>query len=135
METIEQRWIELQFFFICEDILKFRNDIMDVMDIIDNLSGIGNYTPDYIKQIAQEVLTSRRYRPTQEEFILICRRQGMDIHQIKVKAKASIRKIYKTFNEDKVNPRYFFPRLNESQIKIIAQFVEFFYKFKGVGIL
>lgn len=130
----EKRWLEVQFYYICSDILALRNNIMDVMEMIDNLAIFGGYIPDQVKPIAQEVLSSIRVRPSREEFCILCRKFKVQINKIKQRARIHNRTLYQIFEEHEKNPRIFYPRLQPEQLEIVKQFVDSFNKVRGVGL-
>lgn len=135
MDNLAQdRWTEIQFYYITADLLQLRNNMMDVMDIIDNFAMIGKYSPEPIKTIAQEVLSSIRYRPTREEFVLICHKFDVPVKEIKTRCGIHNRTLYELLAEDKENPRMFYPRLRPEQTEQIKAFVNTFNKIKGVGL-
>lgn len=131
---IFERWIEIQFLQICRDILKYNNDILDIMDIIDALSKFGRYNPEPLKNLTQEVLSSYRIRPTKEELIIICRRFNVPIKEIKEITGAHNRTLYSVIDQDKNDPRAFYPRLDTAQISILKQFVDTFIALRKAGI-
>ena len=128
------RWTELQFYFICVDILKERNNIMDVMDLIDSLAIFGTYPPEPIKMLAQEVISSVRYRPSKEEFSAICHVFGASVKDIKHKGNISNRLYYRIIEDFKQNPIMFYPRMQKPKLELITKFVTQFNKLKKYGI-
>lgn len=133
-KSTEQRWIELQFYFICADLLSLRNNLIDVMDMIDNLALFGDYSPEYIKPIAQEVLASVRIRPSKEEFCILCHIFKKPVAQIKQRTQIHNKTLYKIIEDHKENPRLFYPRLKPEQLQLITQFINTFNKFRKVGL-
>lgn len=131
---IIDRWTELQFYYICSDILTLRNNIMDLMDMIDSLSIFGTYSPEQIKPLAHEVLSSIRYRPSKEEFCLLCHTFNVPIKNIKEKINVHNRTLYQIIEDNKQNPRMFYPRFRKEQLELISKFVNTFNKFRKVGV-
>jgi hypothetical protein len=133
-DLTEQRYIELQFYYICVDILNIRNNLMDVMDIIDAFAIFNTYQPEVLKTIAQEVVTSVRYRPSNEEFILLCHKNRVPIKHIKLRTKLANRTLYNLIEADNKDPRLFYPRLPPNKIEIITKFVTIFNNMRKVGL-
>jgi hypothetical protein len=130
----EQRWTELQFYYICLDILTINNDMLDVMDFIDNVRIFGNYAPDLIKPIAQEVLSSLRFRPSREEFIILCQHMKIPIRNIRERSGVHNRQIYQIIEAEQKDPRLFYPRLTAFQLEEVKKFLHGVKQLKGVGL-
>jgi len=128
------RWAEVQFYYICSDILALRNNIMDVMDIIDSLAFLGEYDATQTKQLANEILSTIRFTPTREEFCLICREFNMPVNDIKQRTGIHNKTLYEMFDKNKADPRFYYPRLTEHKIQTAEKFVAVFQKFKKVGL-
>lgn len=134
-ELTQARWTELQFYYICTDLLSLRNNMLDVMDMIDNLTIFGNYNPEQLKMLAQEMIASIRCRPSKEEFCILCHLNKVPVTKIKEKIpKLHNKTYYAILEEHEKNPRMFYPRLRPEQLTLIIPFVEAFNKFKGVGL-
>lgn len=129
-----QRWIEVQFYYICVDITGLNNNPMDLMDLIDNLTILGSYTPELIKTLAQELLCTVTSRPTKEEVCLLSYKYGILVKDIKTRTGIHNRTLYNMISEEEQNPRTFYPRFNSAQITQIEKFVNDFNKLKRVGL-
>ena len=134
-QLAQGRWIEIQFYYICSDILNLRNNIMDVMDIIDSLAFVGNYNAEQTKQLANEILSTIRFKPTREEFCLISREFGVPINSIKARTGIHNKTLYEMFEKNKQDPRFFYPKLTEHKVQVAEQFVIIFNNFKKVGLI
>jgi len=132
--STEYRWIELQFYYICADLLKINNNLMDIMDVIDSLAVIGHYAPEHIKNLAQEAISSIRLRPSKEEFVLLCHLFHVPIQYIKDKTQLHNRTLYQILADDKSNPRTFYPRFQPNQILMIKKFVDCFNIIRKAGL-
>lgn len=133
-DLTEERYIEIQFYYICADILKFRNNLMDLMDTIDGLSGFNAYPVEAIKQLAHEVITSNRYKPSKEELTLICHKNRVPIKHIKERTGYANKTIYGALERDNMNPRLFYPRFSPVKLEMIRKFVTFFNSFRKAGL-
>jgi len=132
--AIDERWIEIQFYTICIDLLKLRDNLMDVMDMIDNLVIFGTYSPEQIKVLAQEAITSLQFRPTREEFCILAYIQGVPIKEIKQRTGFHNNTLYKLIHEEKRNPRLFYTRVTDEKRALLKKFVDTFNTFKKVGV-
>lgn len=134
IDTLAQnRWYEIQLYFICTELLKRRNNMLDVMSIIEGLAPIGKYSAEPVKLVVQEVLSSMRSRPSKEEFILLSKKAGRTIRAIAEQTHAHNRTLYALFKDEERNPRYFYPRLTADQTELIKAFVETFNSLKEVA--
>ena len=129
----EKRWTEIKFYFIILDILNIRKNMLDVMDLIDNLAIFGQYSPEQLKPIAQEVISSIRFRPGKEEFITLAS-EKMPVTAIKKRANLHNRIYYNIINKEKEDPRMYYPRLNDSKLEVIELFLKAFENIKEVGL-
>ena len=134
MDQMELRWTEIRFYQICIDVYKVRNNIMDVMDFIDFISTYTNLQSNKYKMLANEVLNSYRIQPTREELVILCHHFKVPIRTLKNKLKIHNKTIYRIVNENKENPRNFYPRLSPQKIEEIAEFVNAVDIFKQIGV-
>lgn len=132
--VIDERWAEIQFYTICTDILQIRNNLIDVMDIIDCLAIFGNYASEQIKPLAQLALTAPNFRPSREEFCILCYIQGVPIKEIKARTGMHNKTLYNLINKEKKNPRAFYTRTSEEQRTLIKQFINTFEQLKKAGV-
>lgn len=128
------RWTELQFYYICSDILSLRNNIMDLMDMIDNLALFGNYSPEQLKPLAHEILASLRYRPSKEEFCILCHLFKVPTMDVKRRLNIHNRTYYDIIKKHQEDPRLFYPRFQKPQLNLISTFVNTFNQFRNIGV-
>ena len=117
------RWIEVQTWFICHSLLKKHNNIMDIMSLIEGLAPMGGYPPEPVKLIISEIITSNRFKPSEEEYILLLYKVGVTTRKIKEKTHKSGSRLYSIIKADEKNPRAFYPRLITQQIELLEQFL------------
>ena len=122
-ENTKARWIEVKAWYICQEILKNHNNLMELYAIIDGLAAYGSYAPEPMKIVINEMLTYNRYRPNQEEYILLLYHAGIPLSRIKQITKWSGKRLYKLFNDDKTNPRGFYPRFVAQQTELLNKFI------------
>jgi len=130
----EARWLEIQFYYICIDVLNLRNDMMDVMDFIDNLRLFGDYDVETLKQTAQIIITSQHHKPRREEFCVMAQIFEVPIRTIKRVTNMHNKTYYALKHTEGQNPRMFYPRCTAEQREGIANFLTCFEKLKKVGL-
>lgn len=128
------RWLEVSFYYFCQDILEINNDLMDVMDLVESLAPIGKYEVEPIKGIIQEVLVTYRLRPTREELALLLYKNKTPVQEIKEHLKIGNQKLYKLVEADRKDPRVFYPRLSVHNLAIIKKFLDTIEKIRKAGI-
>lgn len=130
-ENTKARWIEVKAWYICQEILKNHNNLMELLAIVDGLAAYGEYPAEPTKIVINEMLTFNRYRPNQEEYILLLYHAGIPLSKIKQITKKSGKRLYKLFNDDKENPRGFYPRFVPQQTQLLEKFVTAIEKIGG----
>lgn len=131
--STENRWLEIQFYFICIDLNQINNNLMDLMDLVDNLALLGGYSSEIMKTLVQELLCTTIYKPNKEETCLLGYKYGVPIKQLKEKTGVHNRTLYNWLKEDAVNPRKYYPRFASEQLNEIEKFINTFNKIKKVG--
>lgn len=129
------RWLEVSFFYFCQDIINTAGGLMDLMDLIEALAPIGKYDSVLVKQLVQDVLASYRVRPSREELALLCHKAEVPNLRIRELLKMGNHKLYKIIEEDKEDPRVFYPRLTADQLKLIHQFMKTLERIRKAGLI
>lgn len=119
----KSRWTEVKAWYICQELLKNHNDLMELYAIVEGLAAFGGYPAEAAKLVINEMLTFNRYRPNQEEYILLLYHANIPLAKIKAITKWSGKRLYKLFNDNKENPRGFYPRFAPPQIEILEKFI------------
>ena len=128
------RWLEITFFHFCQDIIAKNNEIMDMMDLIDGLASIGKYNGTLLKQTVQELFSTYRIRPTQEEFTLLCLKAGFSIRKTQKLTRTGTDHLYDLIEQEKRDPRVFYPKLNSNQLLQIQKFFDTIEYIKKAGL-
>lgn len=118
------RWIEVQAWYICQTILKKHNNIMELMNIVDCLASYGEYPAEPVKVIVNEIITSRRYAPTEEERIILMYLAKIPVNTIKKLTRKSGKSLYNIINTHAQDNRAFYPRLIQEQTIILNKFLD-----------
>jgi len=117
------RWLEISFYYFCKDMLTKTGSLLDLLDMVEAFAPIGKYDSLLVKQLMQETVSSYRLQPSKEELILLCMKYGVPVRKLRDMVRVGNNTIYKLIEEDKEDPRVFFPRLNTDQLKLIHQFM------------
>jgi hypothetical protein len=96
---------------------------MDLMSLVEGLAPLGNYPAEPVKVIISEIITSNRFKPSQNEYITLLYLSGVSTRWIKEKLHKSGSKIYSVINENTQNPIAYYPRLVKEQTKLLEQFL------------
>ena len=129
---MEERWLELKFFYLLRDIFTVKNDMMDVMELVESIQFLGNYSSEAVKQVAQRVLYNLRIKPTTTEFIVIAKTMKLSVDYIRQKTGLSNRQIYQILDDNQTF--YFYPRSTSEDLEIIKQFMSTYDILKRAGL-
>lgn len=132
MRTID-RWIEVSFYYFCKDLLAEGKDLFDIIDLVEGFAKFGNYDTLPVRSIIQDTLITYKLQPTKEELVLLMFHNGLSIRYIKTELKVGSDKIYQIIDNDKRNPRVFYPRIHISKLAIIKKFLDAHKLIKGAG--
>lgn len=130
----ENRWIEVQFYFICQDLYGLNNEFFDLVDYIQFANNLSKFNINTVTEAAQRVLTFPSHRPSREEIIILGALAGVKMVDIKRYVQVHNRDYYRIVDNARKNPPYFYTRLGPEEIEEVTKFVNFHNKFKEVGI-
>lgn len=131
MNNNERRWLEIQFYYFCFDIMRVRNNIMDVMAYIECTKNLGNVHTDYVQIIAQEILTSIRCRPTKQEVTVLATQFNVPVKSIKARTGYCNKTHYNALESEIT----IYPRLSFEKDNYIKEFLDYINIIKGAGII
>ncbi len=136
MDLAYKRWVEIQFYFICIDLLKMNNDLEDVMNTIDFICSVylRSGQNELLKSIAGQVILTNNLKPSRIEYLLVASENKHPQKHIQKRAQLSRQTIYAMLKENEKDPIGFYTRLNETQFIQVEQFVKGFLQFKEVGV-
>lgn len=118
----ELRFMELQLYLVCKDILTLHNSLPDVLNYIEFLQTYDKtLNIEVAKLIVQEMLTSLRFRPSDEEVWLAYYIAKYPISTIREKFKIHNRQLYTIVSKHKESPLYLYARLRPDQHAVIEQ--------------
>lgn len=130
---IYDRWLEVKFYYFCQDLMAHNGSTTDVMAIIEALAAVGKYEAEPVKSVAQEILTTYRIRPTREELILLCYKNSVPVRTIVKELQVSNLTLYNLIADDKEDPRAFYPRLDVHKLALIKKFFDALDVLRKVG--
>lgn len=130
----EQRWIEIQFYYLLKDLLAMTQDIFKTLDWIDALAISNAYNPTYVKQYAMEFLQTPWVQPSKEEVVVLGHNNGMPIATIKRWTGLHNKTFYNILKRSEEEPPLFIPRYKAEQVNEIRNFLTFFEKLRRLGV-
>jgi len=134
-ELMEQRWIEIRFYYLVKDLLKFSGDLYKTLDWIDALSMSNNYSPIIIKQLTVEMLQTPWMQPSKEEVIYLAWKHDVKMIDLKNKLDLHNKTIYTILDRVKDDSnRIYMPRFTADKIKELETFVNFFERLRRFSI-
>lgn len=128
------RWDEIQFYSICNCILKIRNNMMDVLRFIENLNFAGNYDIKKVQELANQILSNRYFIPNKDELCMIYYLHGYSVNWINQKTGYTKSEIYSVLKKYETQPIYIFSRFNVSDVEIFKPFLDAFNKIRKAGL-
>ena len=133
LNDLTRRWYEIKFYYDCLDVYHIRNDMLDVMGIIEAIAQIGKLNTITIKQLAGKMISDPYYLPLQDELILLCAIQNYtqkEIAKLTGRSQQTISYIIRT-KKDIYTP---YPRFDIDEDNEIVKFLDLLEVFKKVGI-
>lgn len=131
--NVKNRWLEVQLYYFINHITSKHNSITDLFALVEGLAPYSEFPAELMKMTLQEIITTHYVAPTREEAILLMYHNGIPTQQIKARWRLSGKSLYKIINDDKENPRAFYPRLTKEQTNIIEKFFNAIHTiYKGV---
>ncbi len=133
LNDLTRRWYEIKFYYYCLDVYHIRNDMLDVMGIIEAIAQIGKLNTITIKQLAGKMISDPYYLPLKDELILLCAMQNYtqkEIAKLTGRSQQTISYIIRT-KKDIYTP---YPRFDIDEDNEITKFLDLIEVFKKVGI-
>lgn len=128
------RWVEVSFYYFCFDIINNKSNIQDIFTTIEGLAHLGNYDIIPLQALTQRILSTYAIQPTREELVLLCHKANMPVKDIMKLLRISNRSVYNIVEDDKTNPRAFFPRLSPEETLLVDKFMTCVQKIKKAGL-
>ena len=133
-KQIYNRWLEISYYYFCLDIIAINEDLQDIYTTIENFAYLGKYPIIALQALTQKILSTYYIQPTKEELILLCYKNKMPTRQIIKLLKINGKRLYSVLEDDKQNPRAFYPRLEPEETLIVEQFLKTVHKIKKAGL-
>lgn len=129
-----RRWSEIQFYYICLDLYHLRQNMIDVIIMLEAISQIAETNFTKLKIIAGKILGDPAYLPNKNEVISIAYAMNMSKMQIHKIFNISRPTIDAVLNSERNIIRTPFPQFELTEDEEMHKFVEVFNKLKKVGI-
>lgn len=127
------RWIEIKFAYLCNDLYNRLKSYPFVMSYIEVLAELANVEKSLAIRTLQNITSLNRIRPSKTEYICLAKLAGVTINQILEALQISKRTYIDLYNSSK-GTIPFTPQSNQLYIKTMEQLLEAHEKIKGAGI-
>ena len=129
-----RRWSEIQFYYFCFDIYQIRNNMIDVILMIEVISQIANLDFKMLKVIAGKMMGDPVYLPHRDEAVSLAYVMGKnksEIHKIFNVSRSTIDTI---LSSDRNRVHTPFPQFSLKEDEEMYQFCQKFSEIKKAGI-
>jgi len=116
---MEKRWLEVQFYYLCQTILGETKELQSVINFVEGMSFLSNYKIEQIKQLAVQSLTDPALQPSRKEYALLAHQNNIPVRKILKRLRLHISTFYTWIEENKKDPTKFYPRLSQESHDII----------------
>ena len=134
MTDAEYRWTELEFYFFCLDIYKYRKDMLDVTYVIEMVGAISSeFSQLRLKRIVSKLFAHPRVVPTRQEYVCLARDCGnLSFKTIGEELNITYRHAARIYHKWK-DTLSFYPILDKTEIDEILKFYIPFEYIKKAG--
>ena len=132
MTPEEGRWYEVLIYNVFTNSLKLQHNFNSIVHIVDALSPIGNYNTEHLKITINELISSIRSRPTNEEYVLLLRKRNIPVRAIHELTGMCNRTIYKIIKDNDTDPKPIYNKLTLQQDELLKKFAETLHKIKEI---
>lgn len=125
---MEARWIEVQFYYLCINILEETRNVDKVLTFIEGMSFFQSIKTEALKILAYDFLTKAEYQPTKSEYAILAYLNKVPTRRIMKHAHLNPPTFWQIIKNYKSNPTKFYSRLTPDKhdiIKKMLQAVEF----------
>ena len=130
----QARWIEIQFWFIINDILNLKGDLMAIFTTIEYLVIIKPYDIESVKHLAMTMINNPHSKPLKIEIVSLGHKFKAPIKQIKKRTKANNKKLYTRIAKNNADPAQFYPKFGVTDIEHMLDFIDAFTCYQNLGI-
>lgn len=129
-----RRWSEIQFYYICLDLYHLRQNMIDVILMIEIICQIAELDFKALKTIAGKILGDPAYLPHRDEVISLAYAMGMKKLNISKIFNFSRATIDTVLNSERNRIHIPFPQFELTEDEAMYKFVKTFNQIKEVGI-
>ena len=133
LTDFKRRWAEIRFYYFCYDIYKIKNNLVDVIYVIEAISQIGNFKISKIKTVAGKMLSDPYYMPLENEMIMAAHKNDYPMANIATYLNKTRQYIYKVVNRDK-DKFAFIPKCDIDEDEQIVKFLGLLDTLKKAGL-
>ena len=129
-----RRWSEIQFYYFCLDMYHIRNNMIDVILMVEVISQIAELDFKMLKTLAARMISDPIYLPHRDEAISLAFVMGMNkttIHKTFNVARSTIDMVLSSERNRIHTP---FPQFSLKEDQELYKFCEAFKEIKKVGI-
>ena len=132
-DDYEKRWVEIQTYYILQDLLSLYQDIKLVLDFVKTLAPIGGFDYEIISTILQRMLVDVRIRPIKQEVVITSYYIGYKVRPLVRKLNIGHSQYYNILEKEKNQPMYITFFVGDFARNECIKFIDTINKFKGVG--
>jgi hypothetical protein len=129
-----RRWAEIQFYYFCLDVYHIKNNMIDVVLLIEVISQIGNLNFKMLKTIAAKIIGDPIYLPHRDEAVSLAHLMKMSQRQIAETFGVSKTTVNTILNSERNRVHVPFPQLELAEDEEIYKFNQIFSQIKKAGL-
>ena len=133
-ELHNQRWIEIQFYYLIRDIMASYKDLIQTLDFIEAFAILGHITPNAIKRAALEMLQAYWMKPSNGETAVLAHANKVTQKKIANWTGLHKRTIYNILETEEKLERIYLPHFKPEELEEIKKFLNFFEKLRRLGV-
>lgn len=130
----QRRWAEIRFYYFCLDVYHIRNNMIDVILMIEVISQIAELDFHMLKGIAGKILGDPTYLPHRDEAVSLAYAMGLsklEIHNQFNVSRSTIDTILKS-ERNRIHVPY--PQFELKEDEVLYKFTNVFQKIKEAGL-
>lgn len=133
MNVLKDRLIEFVFYFILNDLFKFKYDLNWLYNLIDLLAEHNSYNSIIVKATATKLLNDNTIKPYANELAIVLHCNNVPMRTISKLTKLNGSNIYKTIEDFKNDPLPIKLWFDDKTRDELRKFIQTYNNFKGIG--
>ena len=134
MNNKEKRFLELTFWLFCKDFTDKTGDIQTLYQFIDIIKHFTSFSSITVQRLAYQTLMEQQYKPDKEELVTLLKEMNYAVRAIKSYAKIGTDKLYELLENNKRDPRGYYPKHSTEEHIQMQKFLEAIKIFKKLGV-